>query len=44
MLKSILAFALTRRPIVLMALLVFVVVGAVAYFKLNIEAYRTPLR
>jgi len=42
MLKSILEFALTRRSIILLALLVFVVGGVVAYAKLNIEAYPNP--
>ena len=42
MLKFILEFALTRRSIVLLALLVFVVGGVVAYAKLNIEAYPNP--
>jgi cobalt-zinc-cadmium resistance protein CzcA len=42
MLKSILAFALTRRPIILLFLLVFVGGGAAAYMRLNIEAYPNP--
>jgi cobalt-zinc-cadmium resistance protein CzcA len=42
MLKSILAFGLTRRPIILLALMVFVAGGAAAYFRLNIEAYPNP--
>jgi len=42
MLKSILAFALTRRSIVILALLVFVAAGLAAYAKLNIEAYPNP--
>jgi cobalt-zinc-cadmium resistance protein CzcA len=42
MLKSILSFGLTRRPIILLCLLVFVGGGAVAYMKLNIEAYPNP--
>jgi cobalt-zinc-cadmium resistance protein CzcA len=42
MLKAILAFALTRRPIILMALLVFIGAGFYAYSKLNIEAYPNP--
>ena len=42
MLKSILAFGLTRRAIVLLGLLVFVGRGAAAFYKLNIEAYPNP--
>ncbi|HXW72980.1 MAG TPA: CusA/CzcA family heavy metal efflux RND transporter [Methylocella sp.] len=42
MLKGILAFALTRRTIVLMGLLAFVGAGIIAYKKLNIEAYPNP--
>ena len=42
MLKSILAFALTRRPIILLALMVFAGGGTAAYFRLNIEAYPNP--
>ncbi len=42
MLKEILAFGLTRRPIVLLGLLVFIGAGLVAYTKLNIEAYPNP--
>jgi cobalt-zinc-cadmium resistance protein CzcA len=40
--KSILAFGLTRRAIVILALLVFVVGGLIAFYKLNIEAYPNP--
>ena len=42
MLKGLLAFVLTRRPIILLGLLVFLGVGLVAYTKLNIEAYPNP--
>ncbi len=42
MLKHILSFALSRRPIVLLCLLVFIGGGIVAYLKLNIEAYPNP--
>ncbi len=42
MLKGILAFGLTRRPIVLLGLLVFVGAGIFAFTKLNIEAYPNP--
>jgi heavy metal efflux system protein len=41
-LKAILAFGLTRRPIVLLALLVFTGAGIIAFAKLNIEAYPNP--
>jgi heavy metal efflux system protein len=41
-LKGVLAFGLTRRAIVLLALLVFVGGGAIAFYKLNIEAYPNP--
>jgi cobalt-zinc-cadmium resistance protein CzcA len=40
--KSILAFGLTRRPIILLCLMVFVGGGLVAFAKLNIEAYPNP--
>ena len=42
MLKSILAFGLTRRPIILLGLLVFIGAGVVAFTRLNIEAYPNP--
>ena len=42
MLKSILAFALSRRPIILLGLLVFIGGGLIAFKKLNIEAYPNP--
>ena len=42
MLKIIIAFVLTRRPIILMSLLVFIGCGFIAYSKLNIEAYPNP--
>jgi cobalt-zinc-cadmium resistance protein CzcA len=41
-LKRILALVLTRRPVVLLAVLVFLVAGAVAFDRLNIEAYPNP--
>jgi cobalt-zinc-cadmium resistance protein CzcA len=41
-LKNILAFALTRRAIVLLGLLVFVGGGVIAFYRLNIEAYPNP--
>ena len=42
MLKSILAFGLTRRAIVLLGLLVFIGGGLLAFTRLNIEAYPNP--
>ena len=42
MLKSLLAFGLTRRAIVLLGLAVFIGAGLVAFSKLNIEAYPNP--
>src|SRR5271169_6691017 len=41
-LKGILAFALSRRPIILLGLLVFLGAGIIAFTKLNIEAYPNP--
>src|SRR5262249_41567266 len=42
MLKNLLAFVVTRRPIVLLGVLVFIGGGLVAFTKLNIEAYPNP--
>ena len=42
MLKGLVVFGLTRRPIILLFLLVFVGAGIAAFFKLNIEAYPNP--
>ena len=42
MLKSLLAFGLTRRPIILLGLLVFIGAGLIAFSRLNIEAYPNP--
>ncbi len=42
MLKALVTFGLTRRPIVLLLLLAFCVGGAIAFTKLNIEAYPNP--
>ena len=42
MLKGIVAFALSRRPIVLLGLAVFIGAGILAFSKLNIEAYPNP--
>jgi heavy metal efflux system protein len=41
-LKGLLTFGLTRRPIVLLALLVFLSAGLLAFSRLNIEAYPDP--
>jgi heavy metal efflux system protein len=41
-LKGILTFGLTRRPIILLGLLVFLGAGIIAFTKLNIEAYPNP--
>jgi cobalt-zinc-cadmium resistance protein CzcA len=42
LLKSIVSFGLTRRAIVLLGALVFMVAGFFAFKKLNIEAYPNP--
>src|SRR6202163_3232831 len=42
MLKGLVAFGLTRRPIALLLLTAFIVAGAIAFTKLNIEAYPNP--
>ncbi len=42
MLRSILTFVLTRRPIIVLCLLVFIASGIFAYSKINIEAYPNP--
>jgi cobalt-zinc-cadmium resistance protein CzcA len=41
-LKGILNFGLTRRPIILLFLLVFIGGGLIAFTRLNIEAYPNP--
>src|SRR5262245_47005983 len=41
-LKGLVAFALTRRPLVLLGVLVFLGVGVFAFSRLNIEAYPNP--
>jgi len=41
-LEGLVAFGLTRRPIILLFLAAFVVGGLVAFTKLNIEAYPNP--
>jgi cobalt-zinc-cadmium resistance protein CzcA len=42
MFKSLIAFCLTRRPIVVLGLLLFAAAGFIAFEKLNIEAYPNP--
>ncbi len=42
MLRGILSFSLSRRPIILLCLLIFIGGGAIAYSKLNVEAYPNP--
>ncbi|MBL6617630.1 MAG: efflux RND transporter permease subunit [Reyranella sp.] len=42
MLKAILAFGLTRRPIIVLGVLVFLGFGVFAFSRLNIEAYPNP--
>ena len=42
MFKSLIAFCLSRRPIVVVGLLLFVGAGLVAFKNLNIEAYPNP--
>jgi heavy metal efflux system protein len=42
MLRSIIAFCLSRRPLVLAAFAAFVALGLVAFSSLNIEAYPDP--
>ncbi len=42
MLKGLLVFGLTRRPLVLLGLLVFIAAGLFAFSRLNIEAYPHP--
>ena len=42
MLRAMLAFGLTRRPIIPLGLLVFVGGGLLAFSKPNIEAYPNP--
>jgi heavy metal efflux system protein len=41
-LKGLVAFALTRRPLILLGLLVFIGAGVFAFSRLNIEAYPNP--
>jgi heavy metal efflux system protein len=42
MLKGLVIFGLSRRPIILLGLLMFIGAGLVAFSKLNIEAYPNP--
>ncbi|MPS94215.1 CusA/CzcA family heavy metal efflux RND transporter [Comamonas sp.] len=42
MFRPLLAFVLSRRPIVLLALLAFMGAGLLAFSKLNVEAYPNP--
>ena len=42
MLKSVLVFGLTRRPIIVLGVLVFLGAGVFAFSRLNIEAYPNP--
>ena len=42
MLNALVTFGLTRRPIIVLLLLAFIVGGAIAFTKLNIEAYPNP--
>ncbi len=42
MFRSLLAFVLTRRPIVLLGLMAFLAAGVLAFYKLNVEAYPNP--
>ena len=42
MLKSLVTFALSRRPIVLLSLLALILAGLWAFSKINIEAYPNP--
>jgi cobalt-zinc-cadmium resistance protein CzcA len=42
MLRGVLQFVLTRRPLVLLGLFVFIVAGMLAFSRLNIEAYPNP--
>jgi len=42
MLRSLIAFCLSRRPLVVIAFGVFLALGTVAFMRLNIEAYPDP--
>jgi heavy metal efflux system protein len=40
--RQVLAFGLTRRPIIILAFLAFIAGGFLAYVRLNVEAYPNP--
>lgn len=42
MLRSIVSFSLSRRPIIILFLMIFIGAGLIAFAKLNIEAYPNP--
>ncbi len=42
MLKNLLAFSLSRRPVILIFLFALLMAGGAAYYKLNVEAYPNP--
>src|SRR5712692_3293447 len=42
MLRNLIAFCLSRRPLVLIAYAVFIAVGSAAFLTMNIEAYPDP--
>src|SRR5271163_2934387 len=42
MIRALLAFALSRRAVILLGLFVFIAAGLAAYVRLNIEAYPNP--
>jgi cobalt-zinc-cadmium resistance protein CzcA len=42
MLRALIAFALTRRPVILLGLGLFIAAGLLAFYRLNIEAYPNP--
>ncbi len=42
MIRNIVTFGLTRRPIIILLFIAFIAGGALAYTKLNIEAYPNP--
>ncbi|MBV8037691.1 CusA/CzcA family heavy metal efflux RND transporter [Roseateles sp.] len=42
MFRPLLAFVLTRRPMVLLGLLAFLAAGLLAFYRLNVEAYPNP--
>ncbi|WP_163327290.1 efflux RND transporter permease subunit, partial [Enterobacter ludwigii] len=42
MIRSIVTFGLTRRPIIILLFMAFIAGGVLAYTRLNIEAYPNP--